>query len=130
MQAEFHDKNARAHIYSSIVVYKIISLVVLIIMTVILSVLFHKDKALYHELAGEKTPLIFFVMAACLILFALSIVFDFYILKRTTSIGAHLNQMAYIDKLHRFGQILSEEYEEGGVRIHAFVPPALVRKED
>lgn len=99
MQAEFHDKNARAHIYSSIVVYKIISLVVLIIMTVILSVLFHKDKALYHELAGDKTPLIFFVMAACLILFALSIVFDFYILKRTTSIGAHLNQMAYIDKL-------------------------------
>ncbi len=39
-------------------------------------------------------------------------------------------EMAYIDKLHRFGQILSEDYEEAGVRIHAFVPPALVRKNE
>lgn len=99
MQAEFYDKNRRANIYSSIFVYKTISLIVLAIMTAILSVLFHKDKALYHELAGDKTPIIFFVMAACLILFVLSILLDFYILKRTTSIGAHLNQMAYIDKL-------------------------------
>ncbi len=99
MQAEFQDRSARTHIYNSIFIYKIISLVVLVIMTIILSVLFHKDKDLYHELAGDKTPAIFFVMAACLVLFVCSILLDFYILKRTTSIGAHLNKMAYIDKL-------------------------------
>jgi diguanylate cyclase (GGDEF)-like protein len=99
MKSEFYDKSKRAHIYSSIFIYKVASLIILLIMTVILAVLFHKDKAMYHEKIGEQTPAIFFVMAACLILFVLSILFDFYILKRTTSIGSHLNQLAYIDKL-------------------------------
>ena len=95
----FYDKDKRPKIYNTIYIYKIITLCILVIMTIVLAYLFHKDKALYHEIAGDKTPLIFFVMAACLILFALSIIIDFYILQRTHSIEVHLNELAYIDKL-------------------------------
>lgn len=99
MKSDIYDKSSRSSVYGSIYYYKIASLVVLVIMTVILAVLFNKDKALYHELAGDKTPVIFFVMAACLILFTFSIALDFYILHKTASIGVHLNKLAYIDKL-------------------------------
>ena len=36
-------------------------------------------------------------------------------------------EMAYLDQIHRYGQILSEEYVQDGVEIHAYVPSSLVR---
>lgn len=99
MKPEFYDKSKRANVYNTIYIYKIISLVLLVIFTVILAVLFHKDKAKYKEFSQADTPAFFVVVAACLVLFVISIILDFYILRRTASIGRRLNKLAFIDKL-------------------------------
>jgi diguanylate cyclase (GGDEF)-like protein len=99
MKLDYYDRSKRANIYSSIYIAKIISLTILVIFTIILSVLFHEYKALFHEVFGEKLPSIFLIMALCLIFFIVSIIVDFVILNRTASIGRHLNKLAYIDKL-------------------------------
>ncbi len=99
MKSEFYDKSKRANVYNSIYVYKIISLVVLVIMTIVLSVLFHEDKELFHLLSDESTPAFFVAVGACIVLFVISIIIDFYILRRTASIGLRLNKLAFIDHL-------------------------------
>ncbi len=99
MQSEFFDKNKRATVYNNIYVYKIISLVILAILTIILVVMFFRDQAVVDGIIASPTPPIFYVMLITLILFTFSVIFDFYILHRTASIGRHLNRLAYIDKL-------------------------------
>ena len=99
MHPDFHDKSKRTNIYNSIFIYKILSIIILTAITIILAVLFHKDKALFHELSDASTPAFFFAVAACLILFSVSIVIDLYILNRTTDIGRRLNRLAFIDHL-------------------------------
>ena len=99
MKPEFYDRSKRANIYNTIYVYKIISLVVLGVLTVVLALLFHKDKEIFHQISDASTPAFFVVVGICLVLFVISIVFDFYILGRTASIGRHLNKMAYLDHL-------------------------------
>ena len=99
MKPEFYDKSKRANVYNTIYVYKIISLIVLVVLTVVLAVLFHQDKQKYKEFSQADTPAFFIVVAACLVLFVISIILDFYILGRTASIGRRLNKMAFIDKL-------------------------------
>ncbi len=99
MRSELHDWSKRSNVYSTIYVYKIASLVVLVILTVVLSFLFHRDKALFHEYSGDSTPAFFVVVAICIIMFVASIALDFYILRRTASIGRRLNKLAYIDHL-------------------------------
>ena len=99
MKPEFYDKSKRANIYNSIYVLKILSLIVAVILTVILAVLFHRDKARFKEFSQSDTPAFFIVVAVCLVLYVISILVDFYILGRTASIGRHLNKMAYIDRL-------------------------------
>ncbi|MBQ7615033.1 MAG: GGDEF domain-containing protein [Butyrivibrio sp.] len=99
MKPEFYDRSKRVNIYNTIYLYKLISLVILILLTILLSVLFYKDKKLFHELSDASTPAFFVVVALCLVLFVISIIIDFYILGRTASIGRRLNRMAYIDHL-------------------------------
>ena len=99
MKNEFYRKGLRENIYSSIYIYKIISMIVLLIITVVYSVLFFNDKDTILGVNRGGIPLIFFVMGVSLILFIISIILDFYILKRTASIGRRLNKLAYIDKL-------------------------------
>ena len=99
MKPDYPDKNKRAGIYGSIVVYKIISLVIVIILTVVMTFTFFIEKANFENMEGAPAPTIFIIMAVCIILFIISIVIDFYILHRTVSIGKHLNRLAYIDKL-------------------------------
>lgn len=99
MKPEFYDRSKRANIYNTIYLYKLISLIILVLMTIILSILFHKDKAIYHEISTASTPAFYVAVAACLVLFVISIILDFYILGRTASIGRRLNKMAYIDHL-------------------------------
>ncbi len=99
MKPDFYNKSKRANIYNTIYIIKIISICILVIFTIILSVQFSTYKALFHEVSGDNLPPIFIVMAMCLIFFVLSILLDFYILRRTASIGRHLNKLAYIDKL-------------------------------
>ncbi len=89
----------QANVYGSIVIYKSISLCVLLILTVILSVLFHKDKALFHEMSDRATPAFFIVVGICIFLFIASICFDFYILSKTIAIGKRLRNLAYLDRL-------------------------------
>ena len=91
MQSEFFDKNKRATVYNNIYIYKIISLVILAILTIVLIIMFVRDK----ERFGLSTVIMLFTLG----LFTFSVIFDFYILHRTASIGRHLNRLAYIDKL-------------------------------
>ncbi len=99
MKPDFYDKSKRANIYNTIYILKIISLCILAVFTIVLTVLFFKDRVLFHEVFGSSLPPIFIVMALCLIFFILAILLDIYILRRTASIGRHLNKLAYIDKL-------------------------------
>ena len=99
MKPDFYDKSKRAHIYNTIYVVKIASLIILVVFTIVFAVLYSQYKALFHEVTGEKLPPIFIAMALCLIFFTLAILLDFFILGRTASIGRHLNKLAYIDKL-------------------------------
>ncbi len=99
MKPEFYNRSKRANVYNTIYIYKMVSLVILVILTIVLIVLFHKDKALFHDMSTASTPAFFIVVAVCIIMFVFSILMDFYILGRTASIGRRLNKMAYIDHL-------------------------------
>lgn len=98
MKPEFYDRSKRATVYSTIYFYKIISLTILAILTIVSVVLYHGIKNEYMR-NGASTPAIFYVMTVTFVFFAFSLIFDFYILHRTASIGRHLNRLAYIDKL-------------------------------
>ncbi len=99
MKPEFYKKSKRANIYGSVYIYKVISLVVLVLLTIILSILFYRGKERYHEMYGDKAPILLIMVAVSLLFFIISNLLDFYILRKTASIGRHLNKMAYIDKL-------------------------------
>ncbi len=99
MKPEFYDKSKRANVYNTVYLYKVVSLVILGILTIILALLFHKDKVVFHQISEAGTPAFFIVIGICMVLFTLSIVIDFYILSKTASIGRHLNKMAFLDHL-------------------------------
>ncbi len=99
MQPDFYKKSKRVNIYGSVFIYKVISLIVLIILTIILGVLFSRGKAQFREIYRDRMSAFIIVVAVSLVLFVISIFLDFYILVRTASIGRHLNRLAYIDKL-------------------------------
>lgn len=99
MKPEFYDRSKRVNIYNSIYIYKVISLVCLVILTVILTILFLKDRAYFDKVPGGRPHAFMIVVAVCIILFVISILLDFYILTRTASIGRRLNKMAFIDHL-------------------------------
>ena len=99
MKPEFYDKSKRTNVYNSVYVYKIISLIILGILTIVLAFLFHRDKEIFHLISDKSTPAFFVVGGICLVLYVFSILFDFYILTKTASIGRHLNKMAYLDHL-------------------------------
>ncbi|WP_026521069.1 GGDEF domain-containing protein [Butyrivibrio sp. VCB2001] len=99
MKPEFYDKSKRTNVYNSVYVYKMISLIILAILTIVLAFLFHRDKEIFHQISDKSTPAFFVVGGICLVLYVFSILFDFYILTKTASIGRHLNKMAYLDHL-------------------------------
>ena len=99
MKPEFYDKSKRVNVYNTIYIYKIISLVILVILTAVLGFLFHRDKELLHQISDAGTPAFFVVVALSLVIFVIFIVIDFYILRSTASIGRRLNKLAYIDHL-------------------------------
>ncbi len=99
MNTGYHDRSKKARIYGSIIIYKIISLVILIALTIIMTFTFFIEKNKVTDANNRPVSVIFYIMGFCIFLFALSIILDFYIIKRTVSIGRHLNKLAYIDKL-------------------------------
>lgn len=99
MKPDFYNSSKRANVYNSVFIYKLISLIVLCVLTIILALLFHRDKDIFHQISDAATPAFFVVVAICIVLFVFSIMFDFYILGKTASIGRHLNKMAYLDHL-------------------------------
>ncbi len=99
MKPEFYNKSKRANIYNTIYLYKIVSLFILVILTLTLAVLFHRDKDVFHQISDASTPAFFVVVGVTLMIFVLFICIDFYILGRTAAIGRRLNKLAYIDHL-------------------------------
>ncbi len=99
MKPDFYDKSKRTNVYNTIYIYKVISLIILGVLTIILSFLYHRDKEVFHKISDAATPAFFVVGGICLIFFVFSILIDFYILSRTASIGRHLNKLAYLDHL-------------------------------
>ena len=99
MKSDFYDSSKRANIYNSIFIFKIISMAVAIILTIALTVLFFRDRALFKENLNGRVPAFFICVAVCLIVFIISIIMDFYIIHKTVSIGKRLNKLAYIDHL-------------------------------
>ncbi len=99
MKPEFYDSSKRANVYNSIYLYKVISIVCLIILTITLSIVYFKDRAYFKEAMGTQPTAFMILVAVCIGLFGLTIILDFYILSRTASIGRRLNKMAYIDHL-------------------------------
>jgi diguanylate cyclase (GGDEF)-like protein len=99
MKQDHYDKSMRANIYSSIYRLKILSLCILAVLTAVLAYVFSIDKQRSHEISDGPTPVFLILVAACIVLFAISIFVDIYILHQTASIGRRLNKMAYIDKL-------------------------------
>lgn len=98
MKPEFYDKSKRANVYNTIFIYKVISLCILVILTVILTVIFAKEADKIRQ-ADSMAHLFVTLVGVSIILFSFSIIFDFYVLRRTVSIGRRLNKMAYLDKL-------------------------------
>ena len=99
MKPDFYDRSKRTNVYNTIYIYKVISLIILGVLTIILSFLYHRDKEVFHKISDAATPAFFVVGGICLIFFVFSILIDFYILSRTASIGRHLNKLAYLDQL-------------------------------
>ena len=99
MKPDFYDRSKRTNIYNSIYILKILSLILLLVLTVLMTIFYYRDKAAYDVIAGGSTPLVFRIMTACILLFVAVIIGDFYILSKTASIGRHLNKLAFIDKL-------------------------------
>ena len=94
MKADFYTKSKRTNIYNSIFIYKVVSLFVLLLITVMLAYIVNKNKEFL-----SKTGWLIGLVTVSIILFAISFIIDFYILKRTASIGERLNKMAYLDRL-------------------------------
>lgn len=114
MKTDFYSKSKRTNIYNSIFIYKVASLFVLFIITVFLAFLVNKDKTLWE---GNEKALT--VTTVALIFFGVSFIIDFYILKRTASIGNRLNKMAYLDRLtglpNRYScDLLFESFNDSG----------------
>ncbi len=99
MKTEFYDRSKRANLYNSIFIYKSISLLLLIIISIVLAVLFHVERPYLTAASDGKTSPFIIAVAVCIILFILSSVLDFVILFRTMSIGTKLNALAFIDHL-------------------------------
>ncbi|MBQ6588417.1 MAG: GGDEF domain-containing protein [Butyrivibrio sp.] len=99
MKSDYPDKSKRSRIYGSIIIYKIVSMVIVIMLTVVMTFTFFVERSQFENLEGAPAPTIFIIMGFCILFFLISIIIDFYILHRTISIGKKLNRLAYIDKL-------------------------------
>ena len=99
MREEFYTRGKRTNLYNSIFMYKSVSLCVLCITAAILTFNCRSD-LIKFDFSHNKTSqrLLLSVLIFVLIVF-ISVVIDFYILKKTTNIGFKLNRLAYLDKL-------------------------------
>ena len=79
MNTGYHDRSKKARIYGSIIIYKIISLVILIALTIIMTFTFFIEKNKVTDANNRPVSVIFYIMGFCIFLFALSIILDFYI---------------------------------------------------
>jgi uncharacterized membrane protein len=61
MKPGFYDKSKRTNVYNSVYVYKMISLIILAILTIVLAFLFHRDKEIFHQISDKSTPAFFVV---------------------------------------------------------------------
>ena len=114
MKVDFYSRSKRTNIYNSIFIYKVVSLFILLLITVILAFHVNKNMDLLKSAGG-----IIGLVTAAIILFAVSFIIDFYILKRTASIGVRLNKMAYLDRLtglpNRYScDLLFESFNDSG----------------
>ena len=99
MNRIFYNRFKRLGAYKTIYFYKILSLTIFAILTIILAIMYYKIRTDVLQEVGIPTPAIFYVMTITIIFFILTVIFDLYFLHKTVSIGRHLNRLAYIDNL-------------------------------
>jgi len=99
MKEEFYNRGKRTNVYNSIFIYKSVSLCILCVAASILTFNCRSD-LIKFDFTHNKTSqrLLISVLIFVLIVF-ISVVIDFYILKKTTNIGYKLNRLAYLDRL-------------------------------
>ena len=51
MKPGFYDKSKRTNVYNSIFIYKMVSLIILGVLTIILAFLYHRDKEIFHQIS-------------------------------------------------------------------------------
>ena len=99
MREEFYSRGKQTNVYNFIFIYKSVTLCCLCVVTAILAFYCRTD-LLKMTFSKDKTSqrLLLSVLIFVLIVF-ISVVIDFYILKKTANIGYKLNRLAYLDKL-------------------------------
>ena len=99
MKEEFYTRGKRTNIYSAIFMYKSVTLCVLCVSAALLTFYCRTD-LLKFSVSENKTSqrLLLSVLIFVLMVF-ISVVIDFYILKKTANIGYKLNRLAYLDRL-------------------------------
>ncbi|MCR5670225.1 MAG: diguanylate cyclase [Butyrivibrio sp.] len=100
MKEDYRSYTKGSDVYGSIVILKSISLVLIAVITILLAYFTVKDYHMFDNATKAfGVPVFVLGTGLCIALFAVSVLIDFYILKRTTQIGVKLNRLAYIDKL-------------------------------
>ena len=68
MNTGYHDRSKKARIYGSIIIYKIISLVILIALTIIMTFTFFIEKNKVTDANNRPVSVIFYIMGFCIFL--------------------------------------------------------------
>ena len=121
MREEFYTRGKQTNVYNFIFIYKSVTLCCLCVVTAILAFYCRTD-LLKMTFSKDKTSqrLLLSVLIFVLMVF-ISVIIDFYILKKTTNIGYRLNRLAYLDRLtglpNRFSCDLLFESFNGSERL-------------
>ncbi|MBO4458141.1 MAG: GGDEF domain-containing protein [Butyrivibrio sp.] len=99
MKEDFYSRSKRANVYNSIFIYKAASLCVLCVATVLLSYVCRNDITRFAFSEDPTSRRLFISIAILVLIVFLSVIIDFFILKKTTNIGYKLNRLAYLDRL-------------------------------
>ncbi|MBR4358210.1 MAG: GGDEF domain-containing protein [Butyrivibrio sp.] len=99
MKDEFYTRGKQTNVYNFIFIYKAVSLCLLCIATALLA-FYSRTDLLKLTFSENKTSqrLLLSVLIFVLMVF-ISVITDFYILKKSTNIGYRLNRLAYLDRL-------------------------------
>jgi len=99
MKEDFYSRSKRANVYNTIFIYKAASLCFLSIAAVLFTYICRTDITKYAFSKEPSSQRLFICIAVLVVMVFISVIIDFYILKKTTNIGYKLNRLAYLDRL-------------------------------